>query len=185
MLAGPRETGFIGAVAVILAAASVGWNDNFGDAYLLRLALVIAGSAIAVVAARSRVRTLVDRRRFALLADVADVADGRLTLEETAEELCALMVPEHADACVIDALDGDELRRLAAVATGTHSSEREQSLMAAPAWEPPPGGRARRARRRDARASRRSPAPATPCDRCPGSARCGCRCAHAAAASER
>ena len=72
--------------------------------YFLQLALVIAGSAVALIAARSRTRSDVNRRRFRLLAGIAEVSDGRLTLEETADRAATVIARDFADACLIDVL---------------------------------------------------------------------------------
>jgi PAS domain S-box-containing protein len=62
--------------------------------------------------------TLTHRDRFGLLAAVAEVADGRLTLEETAARVCELVVPEYADMCVLDVVGEGGLRRLAVKLAG-------------------------------------------------------------------
>ena len=130
-IAGPRETAFVGAVAFLLAVASGFWNDNFETgAYYLRAAVVLVGSGISVLAASARRRTVRDQARFALLADLADVADGRLTLDETADRVCALVVPGFADLCVIDVVHQDGLRRLAVRFAGADTAEQEAGLRA-------------------------------------------------------
>ena len=110
MVSGVRETAAVGCVAIVAAAISGFWNDDLGDAtYFVQLALVIAGSAVALIAARSRTRSDVNRRRFRLLAGIAEVSDGRLTLEETADRAATVIARDFADACLIDVLD-DERR---------------------------------------------------------------------------
>ena len=71
-----------------------------------------------------------DQARFALLADLADVADGRLTLDETADRVCALVVPGFADLCVIDVVHQDGLRRLAVRFAGADTAEQEAGFRA-------------------------------------------------------
>jgi PAS domain S-box-containing protein len=128
-IAGPRETAFVGAVAFALVVVSGFWNDNFetGD-YYLRAAVVLVGAGISVLVASARARTARDQGRFALLADLAEVADGRLTLDETAERVCELVVPGVADLCVIDVVHQDGLRRLAVRFAGAEMAEQEVAL---------------------------------------------------------
>jgi PAS domain S-box-containing protein len=118
MVSGARETAIVGGVAIVAAALSGTWNDDFGDAtFVFQLALVVVGSAVALLAARSRTRSDVNRRRFRLLAGIAEVSDGRLTLEETADRAATVIVRDFADACLIDVLEGEGVRRLSAQAT--------------------------------------------------------------------
>lgn len=133
VLAGPRETAFVGAVAITLALVSGVWNHNFGaGAYDLGAVVVAVGAAISVLVARTRERTVRDRERFELLAAVAEVADGRLTLEETAVRICGLTVPVFADGCVIDVAHEGGLRRLAARLTGREAENLEGRLHGRP-----------------------------------------------------
>lgn len=71
-----------------------------------------------------------DRERFRLLADLAEVADGRRSLVETADQVCALLVPHFADLCMVDVVQRGGLRRLAVKAWGTGAAERETQLRA-------------------------------------------------------
>ena len=53
LFGGPRETAIVGAVAVVAAAASGSWNENFGTLdYVARLAIVVVGAAFGYVSAR-------------------------------------------------------------------------------------------------------------------------------------
>ena len=130
-IAGPRETAFVGGVAFVLAVVSGFWNDNFETgAYYLRATVVLVGAAISVVSARARERTVRDQGRFALLSDLADVADGRLTLDQTADRVCGLVVPGFADLCVIDVVHQEGLRRLAVRFAGPGMDAQEAGLRA-------------------------------------------------------
>jgi serine phosphatase RsbU (regulator of sigma subunit)/PAS domain-containing protein len=130
-IAGPRETAFVGGVAFLLAVVSGFWNENFETAaYYLRATVVLVGAAISVLAASARERTTRDQGRFALLAELADVADGRLTLDETADRVCELIVPGFADLCVIDVVHQDGLRRLAVRFAGPGMADQEAALRA-------------------------------------------------------
>ena len=60
---------------------------------------------------------------FELLAAVAGVADGRLTLEETAARVCDLVVPKFADICTVDVVAREGVRRLAVQASGPRAAE--------------------------------------------------------------
>lgn len=53
------------------------------------------------------------QRRFELLGQVAEISEGSGSLEETFEAICDLLVPEIADFCMIDMIEGDEVRRVA------------------------------------------------------------------------
>ncbi len=58
------------------------------------------------------------RRRFQILADIAAVSDAGGSLQETFDAICAILVPQIADFCmidVIDVIDGDRVPRRAAV----------------------------------------------------------------------
>jgi PAS domain S-box-containing protein len=133
VLTGPRETALVAALAFALAVLSGAWNHNFDTgAYWLRAVVVAVGGAISVLVAGSRELTLRDRERFELLAAVAEVADGRLTLEETATRLCALVVPGFADICVMDVVHEGGLRRLVAKVSGPDALEREAQLKRRP-----------------------------------------------------
>jgi hypothetical protein len=130
-IAGPRETAIVGGVAFLLAVVSGFWNENFETgAYYLRATVVLVGAAISVLAASARERTTRDQARFALLAELADVADGRLTLDETADRVCELIVPGFADLCVIDVVHQDGLRRLAVRFAGPGMADQEAALRA-------------------------------------------------------
>jgi serine phosphatase RsbU (regulator of sigma subunit) len=55
------------------------------------------------------------RRRFQILADIAAVSDAGGSLEETFDAICAILVPQIADFCMIDVIDKDPAPRRAAV----------------------------------------------------------------------
>jgi len=75
------------------------------------VALVALSTLLAVTAARERKV----RRRFQVLADIAAVSEAGGALEETFDAICAVLVPEIADFCMIDVIDGDRVPRRAAV----------------------------------------------------------------------
>ena len=53
------------------------------------------------------------QRRFEILGQVAEISEAAGSLEETFEAICDVLVPELADFCMIDMIDGDEVRRVA------------------------------------------------------------------------
>lgn len=133
VLAGPRETALVAAVAGVAAIVSGVWHHNFDTgAYFLRWAAVLAGGAVSVLAAAGRERSARDRTRFALLAGVAEVADGRLSVEQTAVRVAELVVPVFADLCIIDVVREGGLRRVAVRASGPGGDERAARLLERP-----------------------------------------------------
>ncbi len=110
----PREVAIVGAVSVFVVLLSATWHDNFGDAiYIYRVVLVSSVSLLALLATRDRMRAGRDRERFAILAAVAEIADGTLSLTDTVEALNEIVVPAIADICIVDAMRQGELQRLA------------------------------------------------------------------------
>jgi serine phosphatase RsbU (regulator of sigma subunit) len=76
---------------------------------VLVVALAALGAWLAVLLARGRKA----QRRFEILAEVAAVSDAAGSLEETFEAICDILVPEVADFCAIDVIEGDLARRAA------------------------------------------------------------------------
>jgi serine phosphatase RsbU (regulator of sigma subunit) len=66
---------------------------------------------LAVIALRERRA----RRRFQILADIAAVSEAGHSLEETFDAICAILVPEIADFCMIDVIDESRVPRRVAV----------------------------------------------------------------------
>jgi serine phosphatase RsbU (regulator of sigma subunit) len=75
------------------------------------LAALLTLALLAVMARRERLA----RRRFQILADIAAVSEAGGTLEETLEAICAILVPQMGDFCMIDVIDEDRVPRRAAV----------------------------------------------------------------------
>ena len=133
LVASAEQTAAVGVVAFVLGAVSGTWNENFGEIdYFVRLGAIAVGSAAAVVGAEARRRAAEGRRRFALLAAIADVADGTGTLDETARRAVALIVPAFADVCLVDATRFGAVERLAVRAAGPDGDATERWLMARP-----------------------------------------------------
>lgn len=78
------------------------------------LAAVSTLVLLAVIALRERRA----RRRFQILADIASVSEAGGSLDETFEAICAILVPDLADFCMIDVLDEDRIPSRAAVRVG-------------------------------------------------------------------
>src|SRR5206468_2946533 len=115
---------------VVLSAL---WHDNFGAAaYIQRICVVGAVSALAVVAARGRARVHRDRERFSLLASIAEIADGTRNLEDTVGRLNDLVVPLVADVCIVDAVSQGQLTRLAVHAADGMPADIRAGLAARP-----------------------------------------------------
>lgn len=75
------------------------------------LAAVSTLVLLAVIALRERRA----RRRFQILADIAAVSEAGGSLEETFDAICAILVPEIADFCMIDVIDEGRVPRRVAV----------------------------------------------------------------------
>ncbi len=65
------------------------------------------------------------KRRFRILAEIAEVSDAGGELQETFDAICEILVPELADFCLIDVFEDDRVRRAAVrVAGGDPEVER-------------------------------------------------------------
>src|SRR4051794_33500012 len=129
LLATATDVAAVGVFATAVVVLSGTWDDNFDEAtYYLRVAVVALGAVIAALASSRRQTIARDRTRFAVLAGVADVADGTLDLEETAARVNTLLVPTVADICIVDVVDHRRLRRLTVRANGARAGEIEAAL---------------------------------------------------------
>lgn len=89
------------------------------------VALVALVALLAVLIIRERKA----RQRFHLLGEIARVSDAGGSLDETFDAICAILVPEFADFCMIDVIDEDRVPRRAAVQVGPGGKpEFEQGL---------------------------------------------------------
>jgi serine phosphatase RsbU (regulator of sigma subunit) len=79
---------------------------------------ILALAAALVVVCGWVVSLLLDgrktRRRFDILGQVAAVSDGAVSLTETFDSICTILVPAIADFCMIDVIEGGVPRRVAA-----------------------------------------------------------------------
>jgi serine phosphatase RsbU (regulator of sigma subunit) len=90
---------------------------------------VLAALSIGLVLAIAIRRERRARRRFEILGDIASVSDVGSSLEETFDAICAILVPELADFCMIDVLDDNRVPRRLAVRVGPGGGpERERGL---------------------------------------------------------
>jgi len=80
----------------------------YGDV-VIALALVV----VAIVATISSRKVRLVNRRFRMLDEIAHVAEGGGTLDETLEAIAAILVPELGDICAIDVIEGERVRRAA------------------------------------------------------------------------
>jgi serine phosphatase RsbU (regulator of sigma subunit)/ketosteroid isomerase-like protein len=102
--------------------------------------IVITAMAVALAALCGWLAVLLSRgraaqHRFEILGEVARATEAAGSLEETLEAICDILVPEIADFCAIDVIEGDRPRRVAVrVAPGADAEverrllEREPSL---------------------------------------------------------
>jgi PAS domain S-box-containing protein len=119
--------------------ANLGFVDTIDDMLLVPLAVVSAGSALALWAARARQAAEAERRQMRLLADAAQITDGVTDIEDALGRLVALLVPDLADAAWIDlVMPGGSLRRLAVRAAGDDAAEIEHWIQERPKTAPGP-----------------------------------------------
>jgi PAS domain S-box-containing protein len=116
-------------MALLLSGVSGTWNDNFGETdYYIRVGVMLAAGAVAVFGARARMEAGTSMRRFELLDEVAEFADGSLTLGETIERISDVIVPEMADFCMVDVISEGKATRAVARVEGPQGRELEEWL---------------------------------------------------------
>jgi len=91
---------------------------------VLTLGLVVTGACL-VVSSR---RFLEARRRFQILADIADASDAGGSLESTLDAICDILVPGFADFCMVDVIADGRIHR-AAVRVAEEDGTGRQSAM--------------------------------------------------------
>lgn len=77
----------------------------------LALAALLVAGAFALLFVRERKA----RRRFRILGEIAAISDAGGSLDQTFDAICAILVPEFGDFCMIDVIDEDRVPRRAAV----------------------------------------------------------------------
>jgi serine phosphatase RsbU (regulator of sigma subunit)/ketosteroid isomerase-like protein len=85
--------------------------------------VVLALMAVAVVATVSTRKVRQVNRRFRMLDDIARVADGGMSLDETLDAITRIIVPELGDICAIDVIEDGSVRRAALRADGPNAAE--------------------------------------------------------------
>jgi PAS domain S-box-containing protein len=133
LLGRPRDVAIVGYVSVLVVVLSAAWHDNFGAlVYVYRVAVVAGVSVLAVLASRSRDVVGQDRERFAVLAAVAEIADGTRSLTDTVKAFNELVVPTVSDICIVDAVSQGELQRLSVRVAGRDGDATAAALSARP-----------------------------------------------------
>ncbi len=97
------------------------------SAAAVAVAVVVAAAVVAALAV-GQVRVV--NRRFRMLDDVSRAADEGSSLDETLEAIAAIIVPDLADLCAIDVIEGDAIRRAAVRASGPDAAAIEAGLRA-------------------------------------------------------
>ncbi len=91
-------------------------------------AMAIALVALLALSAVFYARARLAERRFQILDDIAHVAEGGHSLEETLAAIAEILVPEFGDFCAIDVIEGDDIRRAAVRVAGADAGEMEAGL---------------------------------------------------------
>ncbi|HEY7950255.1 MAG TPA: SpoIIE family protein phosphatase [Solirubrobacterales bacterium] len=91
--------------------------------------LVVALAAACIYLAVLIVEGRRAKRRFLVLAEVAEVSEAAASLEETLEAICDVIVPALADFCMIDVIERGSVQRVAVrVAPGADPQARQRLL---------------------------------------------------------
>ncbi len=144
-----RATVLLAVLAMLTAAGSGVWNDFVGTAeFWVRFGIGLALSGFSVFIAYVIERSNRTARRLELLNEVsAGVAGGeKASLADALERITAVAVPELADICIVDAISGDRIERIAvrAAEPRAHTVEphilaRDPTIQAEAAFERDPG----------------------------------------------
>src|SRR4029079_3992736 len=93
----PRVTAVVAVIALVVAAVSGTWNDNYDTAeYWARFGLGLAASGFSIYIALMIDRSNRTARRLQLLNEVASEAGEKPSLAATLERITELAVPELA-----------------------------------------------------------------------------------------
>jgi serine phosphatase RsbU (regulator of sigma subunit)/ketosteroid isomerase-like protein len=97
--------------------------------------IVISVMAVALAALCTWLAVLLMRgraaqHRFEILGEVARATEAAGSLAETLEAICGVLVPEIADFCAIDVIEGDHVRRVAVRVAPGAAAEVERGLLA-------------------------------------------------------
>jgi serine phosphatase RsbU (regulator of sigma subunit) len=92
--------------------------------------VVLALMAVAAVATISTRKVRQVNRRFRMLDEIARVAEGGSSLDDTLDAIARIIVPELGDICAIDVIEGERVRRVALQADGPEGATIAAGLMA-------------------------------------------------------
>ncbi len=95
----------------------------------LEIGFALAIVALIVLAAFYRASSKLSRLRFQILEDIASVADGGRSLEETLDAIAAILVPALGDYCMIDVIEEGQIRRAAVRVDGPEAEAIEKGLI--------------------------------------------------------
>jgi serine phosphatase RsbU (regulator of sigma subunit)/ketosteroid isomerase-like protein len=95
---------------------------------VLEIILALVFGALVVLAAAYRASSRQASRRFQILYDIALVADGGRSLEETLDAITAILVPALGDYCMIDVIEEGRIRRAAVRVDGPGAEAIEKGL---------------------------------------------------------
>ncbi len=125
-----RVTAVVAALAVLISATSGIWNDNYdSNGFWVRFVLGVGASMLSYYVAYMIDRSSRTARRLELLNEVAAGAVGQPSLAGTLERITGLAVPELADICMVDAISGDRVERLAVRVAGPDRETVERRLL--------------------------------------------------------
>jgi len=91
--------------------------------------LGVAAAALIALAVFYRAQAKRARRRFQILDDIAAVADGGSSLEETLDAITAILVPALGDFCMIDVIEDGRIRRATVRVAGPDAELVEKGLI--------------------------------------------------------
>jgi serine phosphatase RsbU (regulator of sigma subunit) len=105
------------------------------------IAISVMGVALAALCAWLVIllmRGRVAQRRFEVLGEVAAVSEAAGSLEETFERICEILVPQIADFCMIDVIEGERPQRVAVRVAASADPSVERGLRdrtpSVPSW---------------------------------------------------
>lgn len=90
------------------------------------LALALVATFVCLTVSRRRAREA--RRRFRILADIAEASDTGSSLQGTFDAVCDILVPGFADFCMIDVISEGRIRRAAVRVAAQGGAEVERRL---------------------------------------------------------
>jgi serine phosphatase RsbU (regulator of sigma subunit)/ketosteroid isomerase-like protein len=94
----------------------------------LEIVLVLVLATLIVLAGFYRASSKRSRLRFQILQDIASVADGGRSLEQTLDAIAAILVPALGDYCMIDVIEENRIRRAAVRFDGPEAGVVEAGL---------------------------------------------------------